>query len=236
MLLWLNTLEGPGDIAQLVQNSATIVETTDKSLKANLKKAFDASRELETSYRSLALFYKNTEADKLKNVTIINATHEQLKDEGDIFYNYIAEEFRNNYDKLDLRNNYSIMVIPGYLGSNMHVEKWAKIAHENKVMMVTDFENLETVDDVIKEFEASNLTGEIHRSSVMMACNWFVGRGKLEELGEEDDLMVPPSAALAGKVYSTLMSQVTAGKKIRWVKRGGACKIRNEKKRHRNIR
>ena len=106
------------------------------------------------------MFYKNTEADKLKNVTIINATHEQLKDEGDIFYNYIAEEFRNNYDKLDLRNNYSIMVIPSYLGSNMHVENGPKLHMRIKVMMVTDFENLETVDDVIKEFEASNLTGK----------------------------------------------------------------------------
>lgn len=47
-----------------------------------------------------------------------------------------------------------------------------------------------------------------------MSCNWLVGRGAYKELGEEDDLHVSPSAALAGKVHKTLMSQVTAGKKF----------------------
>jgi hypothetical protein len=46
-----------------------------------------------------------------------------------------------------------------------------------------------------------------------MACNWLVGRGKVEQAGETEDLFVPPSAALAGKMYYTMMSQVTAGKK-----------------------
>jgi hypothetical protein len=47
----------------------------------------------------------------------------------------------------------------------------------------------------------------------MMTCNWLVGRGKQQDVGEEEDLFVPPSTALAGKVYSTLMSQVAAGRK-----------------------
>jgi hypothetical protein len=47
-----------------------------------------------------------------------------------------------------------------------------------------------------------------------MTCNWLVGRGKFDEVGEEDHLYVPPAAALAGKIYQTLMSQVTAGKKF----------------------
>jgi hypothetical protein len=46
-----------------------------------------------------------------------------------------------------------------------------------------------------------------------MTCNWLVGRGKAADIGEEEDLYVPPSSALAGKIYKTLMSQVTAGKK-----------------------
>src|SRR5207247_7477322 len=82
------------------------------------------------------------------------------------------------------------------------------------VMLVTDFEHLDTPDDVMDLFEAANLTGgDVFRSNVMMACNWLVGRGKATEVGEEDDLYVPPSGALAGKMYRTLMSQVTAGKK-----------------------
>ena len=101
------------------------------------------------------------------------------------------------------------------MGSNKVVEKWAKIAHENKVMLVTDFEHLDEPDDVMEMFEAANLTGgDKYRSNVMMSCNWLVGRGKHDEVGEEEDLYVPPSGALAGKIYSTLMSQVTAGKKF----------------------
>ena len=213
--LWMNMLTESGDIDQMVQKCTSKSEEADKSLKLNLKKALDATRDLETSYRSLALFYKNTESDKLKNVTIMNASLDQLKDlDNTRFIDYIEQELKQNYDRLDLRDNYSLMCIPGYLGSNKVVEKWAKIAHNNKVMMVTDFENLDTCDDVIDLFEAANLAGgDIYKSNVVMTSNWLVGREKNKELGEEDDLMIPPSSALAGKMYTTLMSQVTAGKK-----------------------
>jgi hypothetical protein len=40
-----------------------------------------------------------------------------------------------------------------------------------------------------------------------------VGRKKFHEIGEEEELFVPPSSALAGTIYNTLMSQVAAGKK-----------------------
>ncbi len=61
--------------------------------------------------------------------------------------------------------------------------------------------------------EANLAGGDPYRSNVIMTCNWLVGRGKYSEIEEEDDLFVPPSSALAGKIYTTLMSQVTAGKK-----------------------
>ena len=41
----------------------------------------------------------------------------------------------------------------------------------------------------------------------------LVGRGKAEEVGEMEDVFIPPSTSLAGKIYKTLMSQVAAGKK-----------------------
>ena len=145
----------------------------------------------------------------------MNASAEQLKDLDDTrFIDAVREELVNNYDRLDLRDNYGILVVPGYLGSNKVVEKWAKIAHENKVMLVTDFEHLDNPDDVMDLFEMANLAGgDMYRSNVMMACNWLVGRDKFDEIGEEEELFVPPSSALAGTIYNTLMSQVAAGKK-----------------------
>jgi hypothetical protein len=213
--LWYNLLAESSDISQMAETCQSRSEEAAVTLKKNLKKAAEASRELEVSYRSLNLFYKNTEADKLKNVTIVNAGPDQLKDlDNPKFIDYVSNELKQNYDRLDLRNNYSILCVPGYLGSNAVVEKWAKLAHDTKTMLVTDFMDIDNPDDTLDMFNEANLTGgEIHRSNVMMACNYIVGRQKAAEIDEEDDVRVPPSAALAGKLYYTLMSQVTAGKK-----------------------
>lgn len=213
--LWADLLQNSDNISAAVDQAQQKSDSAAALLKKNLLKAVDATRDLERSYRSVALFYKNTESDKLKNVTIMNADPEQLKDlDNPRFIDAVNGELKANYDRLDLRDNYSILLLPGYLGSNKVVEKWAKLAHENKVMLVTDFQHLDNPDDVMELFESANLTGgDVYRSNVMMACNWLVGRGKFQDVGEEEDLYVPPSGALAGKMYTTLMSQVTAGKK-----------------------
>ena len=213
--IWADALSQSDSITDIVDESEKRSQIAQKSLEKNLGTAIEASRDLERSYRSVALFYKNTESDKLKNISIVNAELEQLKDlDNTRFIDAVAEELSSAYDRLDLRENYGLLVLPGYLGSNKVVEKWAKIAYENKVMLVTDFAHLDEPDDVMEMFEAANLTGgDKYRSNVIMSCNWLVGRGKHDEVGESDDLFVPPSGALAGKIYNTLMSQVTAGKK-----------------------
>jgi len=212
---WSEILGSTEDLGEMITACQQKSELADAALKKNMKSAIETTKDLERSYRSVALFYKNTESTKVKNISIVNADLEQLKDlDNTRFIDEIQKELVDNYDRLDLRNNYSLLVLPGYLGSNMVVEKWAKIAYENKVMLVTDFENLDTPDDVMELFEAANMTGgDVYRSNVIMTSNWLVGRGKFDEVDEEDDLFVPPSSALAGKIYGTLMSQVTAGKK-----------------------
>ncbi|WP_338815845.1 DUF5458 family protein (plasmid) [Bernardetia sp. Wsw4-3y2] len=213
--IWKSVLESKDNLTDMVADCEDNYHISQQNLDKNLANAVKETRELEQAYRSVALFYKNTEQSKVKNVTIINAELEQLQDlDNTRFIDTIHEELVANYDRLDLRNNYSLLVIPGYLGSNTVVEKWAKIAHENKVMLVTDFAHLEQPDDVMEMFEAANLTGgDIYRSNVLMTCNWLVGRGRFDQVNEQEDLFVPPSGALAGKIYRTLMSQVTAGKK-----------------------
>ena len=214
--LWASVLKQSDSLVEMVAHCEDQQKSAEELLSKNLYNAVEATRELEANYRTIALFYKNTEEDKIKNVTVMNASLEQLKDlDNTRFIDTIHAELSDNYDRLDLRNNYGLLVIPGYLGSNMVVEKWAKIAHENKVMLVTDFEHLDEPDDVMEMFEEANLTGgDVYRANVLMTCNWLVGRGRFNEIGETTDLFVPPSAALAGKIYKTLMSQVTAGKKF----------------------
>lgn len=213
--LWIDVLEDSDSVASMVEKSTHKLQAAEENLNKNIATALETTKELEQAYRSVNLFYQNTEADKLKNVILLNASMDQIKDlDNPRFIDYVSDELKQKYDRLDLRENYSLMVIPGYMGSNKVVEKWGKIAHENKAMLITDFADLDQPDDVIDLFTAANLTGgEAFRSNVIMTCNWLVGRGKVAEVGEEDDLTIPGSAALAGKMYYTLMSQVTAGKK-----------------------
>jgi hypothetical protein len=215
LVLLIGLLTDSSTVADMIQKCESNVDVLQGLLKNNLKKALDNTRDLERSYRSVNLFLKNTEESKLKNLSLMNADPDQLKDlDNTTFIDAVSEELDKNYDRLDLRDNYSLMVVPGYLGSKKVVDKWAKIAHKNKVMLLTDFEHLDAPDDVMELFESANLTGgDAHLSNVIMTCNWLVGRGKVSDVGEEEDLFVPPSSALAGKIYKTLMSQVTAGKK-----------------------
>ena len=213
--LWAAIIQSSENVSEMVDQCEKSSMVAEKTLKDNLSKAVNETRDLEQAYRSVALFFKNTGQDKLKNFSIMNAAPEQIKDLDDTrFIDAVSGELVNNFDRLDLRNNYSLLVVPGYMGSNMVVEKWAKMAYDNEVMLVTDFEHLDNPDDTMEMFESANLTGgDIYRSNVMMACNWLVGRKKFAEIGEEDELYVPPSSALAGTIYNTLMSQVAAGKK-----------------------
>ncbi len=213
--LWLNLLTESKDIPEMVDICQNKAESVGELLAKNQLMAVDSVKVLEQSYRAAQLFYKNTESDKLSNITIVNASPEQISDlDNSLFIDYVANELKQNYDRLDLRNNYSLLVIPGYLGSNMVIEKWSKIANENKVMMFTDFADLDNPDDVVDMFYTADLAGgDAFKCNTVMCCNWLIGRNAYKEIGESDDLHVSPAAALAGKVYTTLMSQVTAGKK-----------------------
>ncbi len=213
--LWIDTLSASDNVTEIIKACEEKSETTEKVYRQNMKSALEATAELERSYRSVALFYKNTESDKLKNVNIMNASMDVLQDlDNTTFIDAVEQEFKDCFDRLDLRDNYGICVIPGYLGSNKVVEKWAKFCHKNKVTLVTDFQHLDSPDDVMELFQSANLSGgDVYKSNVVMGANWLIGRPKSVEFGEEEHLHVPPAGALAGKIYNTLMSQVTAGKK-----------------------
>ena len=215
LALWHEIVSKGDSVANTIEQCESQVKSLHTQLTSNLRKAIDATHDMEQSYRSVALFYRNTDQDQVKNISIMNADKDQLQDlDNTTFIDAVSSELEQNFDRLDLRDNYSLLVVPGYLGSNKVVDKWARIAYKNKVMMVTDFEHYDSSDDVIELFEEAGLTGgDAYKSNVIMACNWLVGRGKLEEVGEEEDLFVPPSSALAGRIYSTLASQVTAGRK-----------------------
>ena len=145
----------------------------------------------------------------------LKSTLEQTR-ELEVSYRTVAQFYKNTeLDKVDNVNiiNASMEQVTD-LDNPVFIDHIASEFNENKVMLVTDFVDLDKPDDVVDLFYSANLTGgELHRSNVIMTCNWLVGRGKAEEVGEEEDVFLPPSTSLAGKIHKTLMSQVSAGKK-----------------------
>ena len=176
--MWLDMLEGNKSIGEMVELCQKKSAAVSGLLSQNQLKAVEEVKQLEKSYRTVMLFYKNTDSDKIKNISIVNASMDQLTDlDNSFFIDAIANELRANYDRLDLRTNYSLLVIPGYLGSNKVIEKWAKIAHDNKVMIYTDFADLEKPDDVIEMFFDSNLSGgDVYKSNVCLQIGLVVLR------------------------------------------------------------
>ncbi|ADB40085.1 hypothetical protein [Spirosoma linguale] len=212
---WIAVLSASDSLDEMLTIADQKAAQSEESLRKNLLTTLEATRELETNYRALSLFYTSTETARIPNISVVNAGLDQVCDlENAHFTEHIADELKQNYDRLDLRDNYSLLVIPGFMRSNVVLEKWAKIAHANKVMLFTDFADLDGPDDVLELLSAVNMTGaELFRSNVIMTCNWLVGRSKVAEVGEMDHLYIPPSAALAGKTYYTPMPQVSAGKR-----------------------
>ena len=130
----------------------------------------------------------------------------------------IRDEMEKYYDRLSLKNNYSLLIIPGYLGDSSTIRMWADTAYRNKVMMVTDFKDSQNFSMLKDELDDANMQGqEAKMANVVMTCNYLLGRKKSELADEDDDLYVPASAALAGRMTNTdeiVIAQGAAGKKF----------------------
>jgi len=215
LLYWQRVLELDTTIREAIEVYEVRRNDLEERVNSNVKSVIQQVKELESAYRTVDLFYSNAETGKIKNISFVNAGLAQLKDlENDFVFKVIAEELTANFDRLDLRGNYGLLVLPGYLGTAATVHKWAKMAYENKVMMITDFENFENPSDLIDAFSHADLvTGDFYMSNAVMTCNWLVGREQYEQFDETEPLFIPPSGALAGKIYSTMSSQITAGRK-----------------------
>jgi len=213
--LWMQLLQENESVADMIVACQDKSEAAQKLFASNLEKGLKATEELERAYRGVDLFLKNTGLDQVHNVTFLNASEEQIKDmDNTLFSDHVQEEFNKNFNRLDLRNAYSMMLLPGYLGKNSILNHWAEIAHNHKVTMFTDFRNLDDPQDVVELFQdADHASADAHKSNVIMACNWLVGREGYPDMGIEEDLHVPPSTALPGRIYQSKssMAQVVAG-------------------------
>lgn len=210
-------LSAHDNIADMVADAEQKASSAGETLKSNLLNCLSQTEELERSYRSLALFFENTAEEKVKNLTLFDAGNDMTTDIDGFsnptgIFEQLAKELRDNYDRFDLTNNYSLVVIPGWLKKNIIVDKWAELAYQNKAMLLTDYRHLDSAEDVEAAFDKDKLTGsDAYKSHVMMPANWVVGREANTDIGEEDHLFVPPSMALAGLLWGGSIAQPAAG-------------------------
>lgn len=216
--LWVSILEEGGtDPMAIIDSCKEKCDKAEQNLKNNLFAVHDEVRNLEVTYRSLDSFFSNAGQGKIDCLTLMNVNKAELEYNDSEDTLAIRDELERYYDRLSLKNNYSLVVVPGYLGDATTVRMWADTAYRNKVIFLTDFKDSLNFSMLKDELDDANLQGqEAKMANVVMTCNYILGRKKSELAGEDDDLYVPASAALAGRMSNTeetVIAQGAAGKK-----------------------
>lgn len=218
LALWISILEGDGtDPMNIIENCKAKCNKAEQNLKANLFNIHEEIKKLEIAYRSLDSFFANAGQGKIDCITLMNVNKDELENHDSEDTVAIREELENYYDRLSLKNNYSLLVVPGYLGDSNTIRMWADTAYRNKVIMLTDFKDSLNFEMLKEELDDANLQGQdAHLANVVMTCNYILGRKKSELANEDDDVYLPGSAALAGRMTNTdeiVIAQGAAGKK-----------------------
>lgn len=216
--LWVEILESGGkDPMEIVDSCKEECQKAERNLSENLFCIHDEIRNLETTYRSLDAFFANAGQGKVDCITLMNVNREELGDHDSEDTQAVRDELERYFDRLNLKNNYSMLVVPGYLGDAETVRMWAQTAYRNKVIMLTDFKDSMNFEMLKEELDDASLQGtDPYLGNIVMTANYILGRKKSELAGEDEDLYIPASGALAGRMSNTeetVIAQAAAGKR-----------------------
>ena len=216
--LWVEILESGGkDPMEIVDSCKEECQKAERNLSENLFCIHDEIRNLETTYRSLDAFFANAGQGKVDCITLMNVNKEELGDHDSEDTQAVRDELERYFDRLNLKNNYSMLVVPGYLGDAETVRMWAQTAYRNKVIMLTDFKDSMNFEMLKEELDNASLQGtDPYLGNIVMTANYILGRKKSELAGEDEDLYIPASGALAGRMSNTeetVIAQAAAGKR-----------------------
>ena len=216
--LWVEILESGGkDPMEIVDSCKEECQKAERNLSENLFCIHDEIRNLETTYRSLDAFFANAGQGKVDCITLMNVNKEELGDHDSEDTQAVRDELERYFDRLNLKNNYSMLVVPGYLGDAETVRMWAQTAYRNKVIMLTDFKDSMNFEMLKEELDDASLQGtDPYLGNIVMTANYILGRKRSELAGEDEDLYIPASGALAGRMSNTeetVIAQAAAGKR-----------------------
>lgn len=216
---WIALLdENLGSATEFADSCKAKEEKYTQVLKQGITDALFATQNMERAYRSLDSFFKTANTDKVKNLRIINVFKEDIADADSGFAGEVDDILRNGFDRLSLKDCYSLLVVPGNVFQDKPtLLQWAKIAYKYKVMLITDHADEYSFDD-LKDNTEGYRDSDAELMNVIMTANWIVGRDAEKLSADEEDakaFYVYPSGALAGKLYdeSASMAQGAGGKK-----------------------
>lgn len=216
---WIELLgKGYTTPSEFVDSCNSDAEKYSKLLAQGVSDALYETKELELAYRNLDAFFKTANAEKVKNLRVINVYKDDIADADSGFAGEVEGVLRNGFDRLSLKDSYSLLVVPGNVFQDKPtLLQWAKIAYKYKVMLVTDHANEFSFDDLFGNTEGYK-DSDAELMNVIMTANWLVGR-EAEQLSEDEKeagaFYICPSGALAGKLYDETanMAQGAGGKK-----------------------
>jgi hypothetical protein len=219
--IWVNSLSSSDNVEEIRKNLNEKGTKLEENLAKNMKKVHKASRDLETTYRAIANFFANAQAepDEKVNAYFGNVSIEELTDPNDREkFEQISKAVADLYREWSIKECFSMCVVPGYAGSVENIDTIARqLGLPNKVHVMTDlpnFEKFEEVMDMLEDPNYANLPGiDDYKQYVSVFANYIMARNGNEY--EDDDMWIPPSSAVAGKMYqgdlTVGMQQPSAG-------------------------
>lgn len=204
---WAEYLTGEENIDNIRKKLNDESVRLEKNLERNMKKVHRAGRDLETTYRAIDKFFANAqqEPDEKVNAYFANVSSEELTDPNDREkFEELTKAISDLYREWSVKECFSMAVVPGYLGSVENIDAFARqLGMPNKVHVVTDLPNLETFEEVMDMLDdpsyASLSGSDAYKQYVSLFANYILAREGNQY--EDEDMWIPPSAAVAGKMY-----------------------------------
>jgi hypothetical protein len=219
--IWVNSLSSSDNLDEVRKKLNEQSAKLEENLEKNMRKVHKESRELEATYRAIANFFANaqSEPDEKVNAYFSNVGIEELIDPDDREkFEQLSKAVADLYREWSIKECFSMAVIPGYAGSVENIDTLGRqLGIANKIHIMTDlpnFESFEELMDMLEDPNYANLPGiDDYKQYVSVFANYIMAR-KANEY-EEDDMWIPPSASVAGKMYqgdlSVGMQQPMAG-------------------------
>jgi hypothetical protein len=212
--VWVENLSKSDNIDEIRKSLNEEATKLEANLEKNMKKVHKAARELETTYRAIDKFFANAqqEPDEKVNAWFANISAEELMDPDDREkFEQLTKAVSDLFREWSIKDCFSMAVIPGYLGSVENIDTVARqLGLPNKLHILTDLPNFETFEEVMDMLEDpayANLPGiDQYKQYVSVFANYILARNANQY--EDDDMWIPPSAAVAGKMYQ---GDVTVG-------------------------